>query len=109
MAELSRQVAATLHDTATECIVRFGDPAREIVAEAEAWGAELIAMTDRPGRVWWRRFRRVGESRGQEGPHSCPLLSQPLSHPALLRAFARLVNAVGGLGGAPPLPQAEPQ
>jgi len=56
------RVAATLHDTATECIVRFGDPAREIVAEAEAWGAELIAMTDRPGRVWWRRLRRVGEA-----------------------------------------------
>jgi hypothetical protein len=37
-------VAAALHDVATECIVRFGDPADEIVAEAETWGAELVAI-----------------------------------------------------------------
>ena len=50
-------VAATLHDTATECVVRFGDPAPEIVAEAEAWGAELIAMTTVRGRRFgWRRI-----------------------------------------------------
>jgi nucleotide-binding universal stress UspA family protein len=50
-------VAATLHDTATECVVRFGDPAPEIVAEAEAWGAELIALTTTRGRRFgWRRI-----------------------------------------------------
>ena len=50
-------VAATLHDTATECVVRFGDPAPEIVAEAEAWGAELIAMTTVRGRRFgWRHI-----------------------------------------------------
>src|SRR5262245_63068811 len=38
-------VAATLHDVATERTVRFGDLAHEIVSEAEAWGAELIAMS----------------------------------------------------------------
>ena len=37
-------VTATLHDVAIECVVRFGDPAQEILAEVEAWGAELIAM-----------------------------------------------------------------
>jgi nucleotide-binding universal stress UspA family protein len=50
-------VAATMHDAALECVVRFGDPAREIVAEAEAWGAELIAMTT--ARPRWRGVRRV--------------------------------------------------
>ena len=50
-------VAATLHDTATECVVRFGDPVPEIVAEAEAWGAELIALTTARGRRFgWRRI-----------------------------------------------------
>ena len=56
-------VASTLHDVATEPIVRFGDPADEIVAEAEAWGAELIAMT-RPRRslLGWLRPGRLVEA-----------------------------------------------
>jgi nucleotide-binding universal stress UspA family protein len=53
-------VAATLHDSAVEYVVRFGDPVHEIVAEAEAWDAELISMTiTRPHRFAWRGFRRV--------------------------------------------------
>ena len=53
-------VGATLHDTAVESVVRFGDPSDEIVAEAEAWGAELIAMTTgRRRRLAWRGFRRI--------------------------------------------------
>ena len=53
-------IAMTLPDTATECVVRFGDPAQEIVAEADAWGAEAIAMTTaRPRRFGWRGFRRI--------------------------------------------------
>ena len=56
-------VSTTLHDVATECIVRFGDPADEIVAEAEAWGAELIAMTTpRERRLGWPRLRRIVET-----------------------------------------------
>jgi nucleotide-binding universal stress UspA family protein len=56
-------VATTLHDSAVEGVVRFGDPAREIVAEAEAWGADLIAMTTtRPRRFGWREFRRIAEA-----------------------------------------------
>jgi nucleotide-binding universal stress UspA family protein len=55
-------VAATLHDTATECVVRFGEPSQEILAEAEAWGAELIAVTKpRERRVGWSGFRRTLE------------------------------------------------
>jgi nucleotide-binding universal stress UspA family protein len=56
-------VAATLPDVATECVARFGDPAREIVAEAEAWGAELIAMTTgRRRRLGWRGLRRIART-----------------------------------------------
>lgn len=29
----------------TECVVRFGKPVAEILDEAEAWGADLIAVT----------------------------------------------------------------
>jgi nucleotide-binding universal stress UspA family protein len=32
-------------DTPVECVVRFGDPVPEILTEAEAFGAELIAVT----------------------------------------------------------------
>jgi nucleotide-binding universal stress UspA family protein len=40
--------------------LRFGDPAHEIVAEAEAWGAELIAMTTgRRRRFGWRGLRHI--------------------------------------------------
>jgi nucleotide-binding universal stress UspA family protein len=79
------RVAATLHDIAIECIVRFGDPAREIVAEAEAWGAELIAMTDRPGRAGWRRFRRVAEAVSRRVRIPVLLYRIPLSRPELPR------------------------
>jgi nucleotide-binding universal stress UspA family protein len=52
-------VAATLHDVATERVVRFGDPAHEIVAESEAWGAELIALTRAGKRSRWLGLRRI--------------------------------------------------
>ena len=40
-----RTIAAQLEPVATECAVRFGDPVREILAEAAAFGADLIAVT----------------------------------------------------------------
>ena len=52
-------VAATLSDVAVECVVRFGDPSDEIVAEAAAWGAELVAMTTRRPRVGWGWLARL--------------------------------------------------
>ena len=52
-------VATPMHDVATECVVRFGDPSKEIVAEAEAWGAELIALTTRRPRFGWSGLRRL--------------------------------------------------
>lgn len=39
----------------TECVVRFGDPAREILLEADAFGADLVALTMRGVK----RFGRV--------------------------------------------------
>jgi len=39
-----RAVEVRLHGIPVECAVRFGDPATEILAEAEAFGADLIAL-----------------------------------------------------------------
>jgi nucleotide-binding universal stress UspA family protein len=42
---------AELEGVPVESVIRFGDPAREILVEAEAFGADLIAMT--AGRRRW--------------------------------------------------------
>lgn len=45
-------IEAALHDVPVETVVRFGDAAEEIVLEAEAFDADLIALgTARRGRV----------------------------------------------------------
>ena len=45
-------IEAALHDVPVETVVRFGDAAEEIVLEAEAFDADLIALgTGRRGRV----------------------------------------------------------
>ena len=36
-----------LEDVALECAVRYGDPVEQILEEAEAWNADLIAMATR--------------------------------------------------------------
>ncbi len=36
-----------LHGVAVDCVVRFGEPAEEILREAEAYGAEMIVATTR--------------------------------------------------------------
>jgi nucleotide-binding universal stress UspA family protein len=48
---------ASLQNVPVERVVRFGDPAREILIEAEAWEADLIAMTAPPGS-WFTPIRR---------------------------------------------------
>ena len=40
-----RAVEARLGGIPVECAVRFGDPAREVLREAEAFGADLIALS----------------------------------------------------------------
>jgi nucleotide-binding universal stress UspA family protein len=45
-----------------ECVVRFGDPVKEILREAEAFDADLIALTTgRPRR--WRQLILGGTAR----------------------------------------------
>jgi nucleotide-binding universal stress UspA family protein len=47
-----RRVEAQLETVPVENVVRFGEPAEEIVLEAEAFGADLIALASRPrGRL----------------------------------------------------------
>jgi nucleotide-binding universal stress UspA family protein len=40
-----RMVETHFEGAAVECVVRFGDPVTEILREADAFGAELIAVT----------------------------------------------------------------
>ncbi|MBI4013332.1 MAG: universal stress protein [Candidatus Rokubacteria bacterium] len=40
-----RTIEAKLDGLPVECVVRFGDPLEEILREAEAFGADLIAVT----------------------------------------------------------------
>ncbi len=42
-----RTVEARLDGVPVECSVRFGDPVDEILLEADAFGADLIALTSR--------------------------------------------------------------
>jgi len=48
-----RELEPLLDGVAVERRVRFGDVVEEIVREAEAFDADLIAVTDRR-RPWWR-------------------------------------------------------
>jgi nucleotide-binding universal stress UspA family protein len=48
-----RQLEPLLDGVAVERAVRFGDVAEEIVREAEAFDADLIAVSERR-RPWWR-------------------------------------------------------
>lgn len=53
-----RAVEVHLGGVPVECAVRFGDPLREILLDADAFGADLIAVTARPRRPLGRVFRR---------------------------------------------------
>ncbi len=52
--EYLKTAEAELEGVPVESVVRFGKPADEILLEAEAFGADLIAVTTR-GRGWLRR------------------------------------------------------
>ncbi len=53
--DLEAIAATTLDGVPVETVVRFGDPAAEILTEAEAFGADLIALTTTERS----RFRRA--------------------------------------------------
>lgn len=55
-------VGASLEGIAVEHRVRFGDLAAETAREADAFGAELIALTA-PPRRWWRALAPGGAAR----------------------------------------------
>jgi nucleotide-binding universal stress UspA family protein len=46
--------AAELDGVPVECVVRFGSISREILLEAEAFGADVIALTGTNRRSLWR-------------------------------------------------------
>ena len=50
-----REAEARLEGVPVESVVRFGDPADEIVHEAEVFGADLVAVTA-PRRGWFGRL-----------------------------------------------------
>ena len=54
LAELQR-TEVELNGVPVETVVRFGEPVDEIVHEADAFDAEVIALTERP-RGWLRRL-----------------------------------------------------
>jgi nucleotide-binding universal stress UspA family protein len=57
-----------------DSVVRFGDPVREIVAEAEAFGADLIAMPVRYRRGVTHRFGSVAEEVGHRAPMAVAMI-----------------------------------
>ena len=50
-----RSAQAHLQGVPVESVVRFGEPADEIAEEAEAFGADLVAVTE-PRRGWFGRL-----------------------------------------------------
>src|SRR2546430_10153182 len=61
--EYLREVEARLDGVAVELRVQFGDPAHEIALEAEAFGADLIAMVTPKPR--WRSEEHTSELQSQ--------------------------------------------
>ena len=53
--EYLKTAEAELEGVPVESVVRFGSPSREIILEADAFGADLIAVTARR-RGWFRRM-----------------------------------------------------
>jgi len=54
-----KMAEAQLEGVPVESVVRFGDPAQEILLEAEAFGADLIAVSVEHRRWPWRTLGSV--------------------------------------------------
>jgi len=63
-------VEARLGPVPAESVVRFGEPDREILVEADAYGADLIVLTT-PRRGWLERF--TGRGLGEKLLHTSPV------------------------------------
>ena len=72
-----------LEGLAVECDVRFGDPVEQILEEAEAWGADLIAMTTRGrGRIERALMGSVAEQVFRKAPMAVALYRAKRGHGA---------------------------
>jgi nucleotide-binding universal stress UspA family protein len=66
-----------------ECDVRFGAPVEQILEEAEAWGADLIAMTTRGrGRIERALMGSVAEQVFRKAPMAVTLSRAEREHAA---------------------------
>jgi nucleotide-binding universal stress UspA family protein len=72
-----------LEGVAVECGVRFGDPVEQILEDAEAWGADLIAMTTRGrGRIERTLMGSVAEQVFRKAPTAVTLHRAERGNPA---------------------------
>ena len=72
-----------LEGLAVECDVRFGDPVEQILEEAEAWGADLIAMTTRGrGRIERALMGSIAEQVFRKAPMAVTLYRAEREHAA---------------------------
>jgi nucleotide-binding universal stress UspA family protein len=72
-----------LEGMAVECGVRFGDPVAQILEDAEAWGADLIAMTTRGrGRIERALMGSVAEQVFRKAPTAVTLYRAEREHAA---------------------------
>jgi nucleotide-binding universal stress UspA family protein len=72
-----------LEGLAVECGVRFGDPVEQILEDAEAWGADLIAMTTRGrGSIERALMGSVAEQVFRKAPTAVTLYRAEREHAA---------------------------
>lgn len=64
-------VEERLGPVSAQSVVRFGEPEREILVEAEAFDADLIVLTAAQRAGWLRRFIRAGL--GERLLHASPV------------------------------------
>ena len=85
-----RSIAAQLDGLAVESVVRFGDPAAEILREADEWGADLICVAT-AGRSGLGRVMlgSVAEQVFRKSP--VPVVLMRPEQPAFVRCASRAV------------------
>jgi nucleotide-binding universal stress UspA family protein len=76
-----RSIEIVLDDVPVESVVRFGDPAEEILREADEFGADLIALTTPRGTGFKRCLPGGTAARVWRHANAAVMLLQP---PALL-------------------------
>lgn len=73
-----RTIEAQLDGVAVESVVRFGDPVKEILGEANAWEADLVAVTaDSKSRLPRRLLGGVAHQMLRKAPLAVMVLRPP--------------------------------